>query len=227
MTGCFNNAFFHIKCFRKLTLTVDKINVYHTELRVSVLGPGIRRAIWVQGCSIHCPFCLVKDSWNPKLGQKVKIEFLVDEIVAQHDIEGITITGGEPIDQASGLAMFLEILGQKRPDLSVMIFSGYVYETLVKREDRYINTVLAHCDILVDGPFLINQRCNDAWRGSANQRIFYLTNRYSAKDYIKAQGGGVEVYLRPTGMFVVGVPNIGVVETLEKQLASEGILFKK
>lgn len=143
-----------------------------------VEGPGARFALWVQGCSIRCPGCC-----NPHLfaggGEPVAVEALLDEVrAALPSIEGLTLLGGEPFEQAPALARLAA--GARAHGLSVMTFTGYTLEGLRARRDAGTEALLAATDLLVDGPYLERrpERCR-RWAGSENQRFHYLTSRYT------------------------------------------------
>ena len=70
-----------------------------------VLGPGQRLVIWVQGCCFDCPGCVAPD-WIPqKQAQLIAPDKLTDYILTLPDLDGITVSGGEPITATEILAM--------------------------------------------------------------------------------------------------------------------------
>lgn len=142
--------------------------------RTTAEGPGLRSAVWVRGCSIRCPGCI-----NPHLfefaGPRTAIVDLAAEVI-QADVEGLTLLGGEPFDQANGCATLAELV--RSAGLGVMTFSGYSYESLVERGDITAR-LLAATDLLVDGPYRHEQPEQErSLVGSTNQRFIHLTDRY-------------------------------------------------
>ncbi len=139
-----------------------------------VLGPGLRYAIWTQGCPFRCEGCATPNSRPFLRDKQVRIEDLGADILSRPYIEGITISGGEPFLQAASLADLLEMVLSKRPDLTVMAFSGFVLESLCWDD---ATRLLQYLDVLIDGPYV--QKLNDdhGLRGSSNQRILFLTPR--------------------------------------------------
>src|SRR5262245_23982306 len=91
-------------------------------------GPGRRYALWVQGCRIRCPGCCNPHFFAERGGRSVSPRQIIDEVCAARDIEGITLLGGEPFDQAAALAEVAR--GARDLGLSVMSFSGYRLEDL-------------------------------------------------------------------------------------------------
>ncbi len=104
-------------------------------------------------------------------GTRVSITSIVSEIVrnrVNHD--GVTILGGEPFDQPGPVAELVSRL--KQHDLHITIYSGYTLDTLIARKDARADYILTHTDILIDGPFVFQERNNAGeYRGSRNQRI--------------------------------------------------------
>ncbi|BAS07737.1 anaerobic ribonucleoside-triphosphate reductase-activating protein [Arthrobacter sp. Hiyo4] len=117
-------------------------------------GPGLRTAVWFQGCSIQCKGCINPHLFNPRGGTRTPIAELVEQAVAA-GVEGLTLIGGEPFDQpVSGAA--LASTAQER-GLGVIAFSGYEYESLLDRDDD-TKAFLAATDLLVDGPYQAETR---------------------------------------------------------------------
>ena len=112
----------------------------HSQLESSqVNGPGCRAVIWVQGCSLGCAECWNKSSHSHSGGHEVKIQVLVDSIETQWlagTISGLTISGGEPLEQAPALVTLLEAVRKVRPSISIGLFSGYAEKELVQGQFR-------------------------------------------------------------------------------------------
>ena len=153
------------------------------EPRSRANGPGTRFVIWFQGCSLGCPGCFNPDTHapGPRPGRTSHtVDELVAQILAQGDaIEGITLSGGEPFEQPDA-ALALVSAVRARTGLSILIFSGYTIEEV--RELPQGPAILAQIDVLVDGRYEARQRLGRGLRGSANQRIHLLGDRYRAGD---------------------------------------------
>lgn len=89
--------------------------VYMKEPAVRVLGPGVRYALWVQGCPRRCPGCVAENAWDPDGGERIPVDALAVEIVLS-GAEGLTVSGGEPFLQAEALAELLEKVKKTLPD---------------------------------------------------------------------------------------------------------------
>nr|WP_280513527.1 4Fe-4S single cluster domain-containing protein [Intrasporangium calvum] len=145
--------------------------------RTRAEGPGERFAVWVQGCSVRCSGCFNPHLWGPSLGQEVRVADLVADAVSA-GVEGVTLLGGEPFDQAPGAAEFAT--GVREAGLSVMTFTGFVREYLEgPKSPDGADRLLAATDLLVDGPYLADRRDpHRPWVGSTNQRFHFITDRY-------------------------------------------------
>ena len=134
-------------------------------------GPGARCAVWTQGCSVRCPGCFNPQTWTTRGGFSLPWPDLVSRVLAVSGIEGVTLLGGEPFDQAGPLGRFAAAV--RSAGLSVMTFTGHVLEDLPP------SLLLDSTDLLVDGPFLMDRpEPSRPWVGSANQRFHFLTDRY-------------------------------------------------
>lgn len=151
-------------------------------------GPGLRYVLYTQGCVHRCTTrCLNPELLSPRRGIEVPAIAVTDEVLRllrlYPELEGVTVLGGEPFEQAAALHAALRPL--RDAGLSVMLYSGHTLATL--REDPERARLLELADILVDGPFL-PERSDRAlvWRGSHNQSVRRLTGRYSAADLERA-----------------------------------------
>ena len=155
---------------------VRDIRLFGTVEDSIVDGPGLRYAVFVQGCSHRCPGCHNPESHDPAGGELRAIDELVDEIAANGLITGVTLTGGDPFDQVEASAELAHRI--KAAGLNLWTYTGYTYEELVARaeSDPATRQLLEATDVLVDGPFIEAQKSLLLpWRGSANQRVIDLT----------------------------------------------------
>ncbi len=171
-------------------------------------GPGRRFALWFQGCPLRCPGCC-----NPEMlpftgGTPMALGDVLAQIerAAQtHGIEGITLLGGEPLAHAAGAAALARAV--RSHGLTVMVFSGYTLEEARQLPDPAVAELLAHTDILVDGPYLRDRpESRRRWIGSANQRIHFLSDRYRADDPRWLLPNTLEIRLRGLELTVNGFP---------------------
>ncbi len=156
------------------------------ELRIAgvaddsvVDGDGYRFTIFTQGCPHHCAGCQNPETWDPAGGRTVDTEDLLRDILANPLLDGVTFSGGEPFVQSAPLAALARKL--RAHDLTVWAYTGYTLEVLAAQRDPDINALLAALDVLVDGPFLREQRdLTLRFRGSRNQRVIDLAKTREA-----------------------------------------------
>ena len=163
------------------------------ELRISdtveesiVDGPGIRYAVFVQGCPHHCPGCHNPQTHDFAGGRIVDTDALLAAISEDPLLDGVTFSGGEPFCQAAPLA----VLGQqiKARGLHLMAYSGFTFEQLYEMRGRDgIGDLLSVVDILVDGRFEEDKRSLELrFRGSSNQRIIDVPASLAAGHAVEA-----------------------------------------
>lgn len=147
------------------------IRLYGTVPDSIVDGPGLRYAVFVQGCSHGCPGCHNPDSQPCAGGTVHTIDDVVADIAANKLAQGLTVSGGEPFEQAAACA---ELARQAHElGLNVWTYSGYRYEQLEAGiPNSAARDLLDYTDVLVDGPFVQAQHSYDLkWCGSRNQRL--------------------------------------------------------
>ncbi len=166
-------------------------------------GPGLRLALWFQGCPLRCPGCC-----NPEMlpftgGTPTSVASVLRQ-VEQAGVEGVTLLGGEPLAHAAGAAALARELQARGK--SVMVFSGFTLEEARAMADPHVAGLLAHTDILVDGPYVREQPDDERrWIGSTNQRIHFLTGRYHYDDRWRKKNT-LEIRLRGNDLTVNGFP---------------------
>ena len=190
----------------------------------SVNGPGQRAVIWLQGCSIGCPRC-----WNPSThlrsgGSEWAVEKILawlDLVRSRIEISGLTISGGEPLEQAPGLVQLVEGVRDQFPDLSIGLFSGYgeteldrgsylCFPSAIAVEKRELwRRIRRTLDFAVLGRYNTLAPSNDPLITSRNQRLRLYSSRYSPADF-KPQH--VEVTIDGHGLTqITGFPVSGAV----------------
>ena len=133
-------------------------------------GPGLRYTVFTQGCPHGCPGCHNPQSHDFEGGKLVEISRIVKELAKNPLLDGITLSGGEPFCQGlacAGIARAAHEMG-----LNVWAYTGYVWETLVRENKPDWNALIEQVDVLVDGPFLLQEKSLELkFRGSRNQRL--------------------------------------------------------
>lgn len=140
-------------------------------------GDGLRLSIYFSGCSHNCFGCHNPDSHDPEKGvllDSVLTAEIVNKVNTNPLLDGITLSGGDPMFNPEALLEFLKFLKEKTKK-NIWCFTGYTYEQLLK--DPLRSECLKYIDTLVDGPFIMALRDPSlSFRGSTNQRILPLKN---------------------------------------------------
>lgn len=171
-------------------------------------GPGLRAILWLQGCTRRCEGCMNPDTHAQEPRTLVEVNDLIDWTLSRKDLEGVTISGGEPLLQAGPLAEYLE--GVSEAGLSVILYTGYTLGEILKSGSREQKRCLRFTDLLIDGPFEKNKILPFGLRGSSNQQFHFLSDRYtleSIESYEKKSLRRREVVVRcdGTGIVIGGV----------------------
>jgi len=187
-----------------------------------VNGPGLRAVVYFQGCSLGCPNC-----WNPEthvfVGQERNVAEVTDWIVSAHHgylLEGVTFSGGEPMQQADALLALVESLRRPVPELSFGMYSGYSERELANgrywlrsertpRDKQDIwRCIRSHLDFAVLGRYVAARPSALALRSSANQKLVLFSARYREEDFSPQE---VEVHIDPQGTAqMTGFPTIEI-----------------
>lgn len=181
------------------------LNVAATCSSTYALGPGKRAVVWVQGCVFRCPGCIAPEWIAMRPARLVSPEELVEGLLEDPEVSGLTFSGGEPMLQAVGLAQVAR-LARARRDLNVISFTGFIREQLENiPPGPGVADFLDQVDVLIDGPYISRLNNNRGLRGSENQRIHYLTDRLADVD-LENQLRKAEVILTDGQAMMVGVP---------------------
>lgn len=154
--------------------TPTHIRLYGTATDSIVDGIGLRFSVFTQGCPHQCSGCHNPESQLFEGGTLRAINELATEIEANRLIQGVTLSGGEPLEQAE--ACFVLARRLKEKGLNIWIYTGYLFEDIIAGNlGEAAKELLSVCDVLVDGPFVESLHSYDLqWRGSSNQRIIDL-----------------------------------------------------
>ncbi len=194
------------------------MNVARILYPVKVLGPGNRVGVWVCGCARGCKGCSNPELWDRKKEYEISIDKLVElikKIAAEHCVDGFTITGGEPFDQPEELYDLVKALGDISKD--IIVYSGYTIDEL--RDSSITGKVLSHIAVLIDGPYIEEQNTDVVMRGSDNQRVHLLKDKYRIlyEKYMKTSRNVIQNFTTTDGVVSVGIHRPG----FGKEIASE------
>ncbi|MGW5881760.1 4Fe-4S single cluster domain-containing protein [Streptomyces koyangensis] len=186
------------------------LNVAATRVGTRALGPGVRSVVWVQGCPFRCAGCVAPE-WIPERpARRADPDELAAELLADPQVTGFTLSGGEPMSQAAGLARLVRRARLLR-DVSVVCFTGYRLERLRTRPPAPgVPELLAAVDVLIDGTYVAALDDGRGLRGSGNQRVHHLTGRLAECGYdFEGRPRDVEIAVDGPEALLVGVPPRG------------------
>ncbi len=155
-----------------------KLRVHAIEPRSRANGPGARFVVWMQGCTLGCPGCFNPTTHDASGGREVDVDEVAAQLAHSAGIEGLSLSGGEPLQQAEAAVALLD--AARALGLSTLAFSGYTIDEI--RALPHGPAVLDRLDVLIDGRYVAGDRLATGLRGSANQRIQLLTARYQLAD---------------------------------------------
>lgn len=168
-------------------------------------GPGLRFALWFQGCPLRCPGCCNPEMLPFEGGTPTPVADVLRQLDGAAGVEGVSLLGGEPLAHAAGAVVLAREV--RRRGLSVMIYSGFTLEEARARGDAHIDELLALTDILVDGPYDRERPDNERrWIGSTNQRVHFFTDRYRLDEQWR-RSNTLEIRLRGNELSVNGFPS--------------------
>ena len=181
-----------------LAATQARIHAFEPKSRAN--GPGARFVVWFQGCTLGCPGCFNPTTHDAGGGRAIALDELVAELTRTAragGLEGLSLSGGEPLQQPEAARVLLD--AARALGLSTLAFSGYAIDEI--RALPGGPDVLARLDVLIDGRYIARERLATGLRGSANQRIQLLTDRYALAD-VEATPVA-EIRIGPTGDVVL------------------------
>jgi len=184
----------------------DSLYLYHIVETTKVLGKGNRFAIWVQGCDKRCQNCIVPDSWSKTDGGfEISIDDLVQKILDIPNLDGVTISGGEPFLQSSQLVNLIQKLNSSA-NLNYIIYSGLNYDDIL--EDEKQNELLNIIDLLIDGEYVDKLNSEIPLIGSSNQGVYIISDDGSIlADFMLSQKSrDLEFLIQDNKIFMVGIP---------------------
>ena len=186
---------------------------------IEVLGPGKRVGIWFCGCPRRCEGCSNPELWefqdryytSPQL-----VYELITQIAKDHPIDGFTITGGDPLYQANELQQLVVLLGAISED--ILVYTGY---SLNEISADQLNGIA----VLIDGEYIKSRNNNCILRGSDNQSIHILDDRYRERynDYLSSTENQIQNFMTSDGVVSVGIHKPNFLTDLNKGMIKKGV----
>lgn len=202
-----------------MTISLNKLH-----FPVTTLGYGRRVGIWFQGCSIRCPGCVSRDTWEKTPDKEIELEALMEQLapwLAKAD--GVTISGGEPFDQPEALEALCQKL-KRRFAGDLLVYSGHPFANLTQD----FVSILQMCDVLISEPYQVATPQTRWLRGSDNQHLHLLSplarERYGedANTRLWQEQRQLDLVETDGDLWLAGIPAPGMLSKLEEALTRRG-----
>ena len=147
-------------------------------------APGVSTTFFVQGCPFHCEGCHNKDTWDFGGGKEFTpqtLDDIINALTANNISRNLCIMGGEPLCQENQFLthLIIKTVKEQLPKTKIYIWTGYLYEDLLKNPNPHLEEILSLSDVLIDGPYIASLRdITLQMRGSSNQRIIELHQNF-------------------------------------------------
>lgn len=160
----------------------DTLRVFGITGDSIVDGPGLRLAVFTQGCPHGCPGCHNPQSHDFAGGYDATLESILARVRKNPLLAGITLSGGEPMEQAAACLALVQALPQ---GLTTWLYSGWTWEEIMQSGDADRIALAQACDVLVDGRFVLAERSLElTFRGSRNQRLIDVPKTLAAGEIV-------------------------------------------
>ena len=199
---------------------------------VTALGPGHRIGLWFQGCSIGCKGCCSHDTWVATADHTIALSDVLDWVRTQSldDVDGFSISGGEPFDQPDALLGLLLALRNlpARGDAKlrdILIYSGHPWHRL----QRLHRSIVMLADAVISEPF-VHSLPGEGLLGSANQRLHFISELGRARygdQATNAESPAMQVHFDGRQLWMIGIPRHGDLDRLQSRLSKVGVTMNK
>ena len=181
-----------------------------------VNGPGNRFVLWTQGCSKGCSECFNPETWSTVTYKEYSpIELF--HIIRNFEVDGITISGGDPLEQEEELLELLMLLSSIRFKKGIILFSGFTRAEISRSPIR--EACLKYIDVLIDGRYEKNLKLDFSLRGSSNQEFYFFSDKISRDELFFDQE--IEISCLEGDIMMTGFPKIS-----RKILKDLGVILK-
>lgn len=178
--------------------------ISHWLYPVQVLGPGNRLALWVQGCRRKCQGCISPElqDYSGTNYDVNTLSIIINTLMQTHNLDGITISGGEPFDQCDDL---VELCSQLSTN-DILVYTGYSDDEL--RCIYPADLTLTKIGVIITSPYIEELNDNLPLRGSSNQEIIFLKNslKNSYTSYLESSHREQQLFVEDNAIYFAGIP---------------------
>lgn len=181
-----------------------------------VNGPGNRFVLWTQGCTKGCSECFNPETWSTSVYKEYSPSQIF-ELAKNYPIDGITISGGDPLEQEDELLELLMLFSTIGLKKGVILFTGFTRAEISSNPIR--EACLKYIDVLIDGRYEKNLKLDFSLRGSSNQEFYFFSDKIHKEELCFDQE--VEISLVEDSVIITGFPNLS-----RKVLKQLGVYLK-
>ena len=181
-----------------------------------VNGPGNRFVLWTQGCSKGCSECFNPETWSNNIFKEYSPRQIF-EVIRNFEVDGITISGGDPLEQEYELLELLFLLKEIKLSKGIILFTGFSRDEI--RENPIREKCLQYIDVLIDGRYEKNLKVDFSLRGSSNQEFYFFSHKISRNELVFDQE--IEISCIEGDIMLTGFPNVS-----RKILKDLGVILK-
>ncbi len=206
-------------------------NLAHFIPKSNVNGPGDRAVVWVGGCLRGCYNCFNPELWSFKKRNLIEPSELAKQII-ETGSEGLTLSGGDPLDSPYATLRLLEALhdseGNLNPLLSkgIILFTGFTIEEI--EQNAIFTQIVSMVDLLIEGRYIDNLRTQSGLHGSSNQRFIWNSKKGRGKMLVNPEDiefdQDFEVHIQGDKIIVTGFPEMS--KSARKHLKDLGLSIK-
>ena len=194
---------------------------------IETLGYGKRIGIWTIGCSHGCYNCCNPELWdsNPNKNLSLSQVFTMLKSITQ-PVDGVTISGGDPFQQLEELDELVSFIAAEITD-DILIYTGYTLKQLQSWNNDHVTNIIGKISVLIDGKYVDHLNDNRSLRGSSNQQIHLLNEKYQERYQQQLQGNRkVQTVSVNQDILAFGIPVKQTKSTLQEVLPQYGITMK-
>ena len=205
----------------------DYLYIHSISCPITVLGPGKRIVLWLEGCSLNCTGCMAASMKIRHQRNQMPVYKIIESFKQPTEgLDGITISGGEPFEQADPLCEMVKLI-KSETHLDIMMYSGYTIKELNEYSES-ARQILSLIDILVDGRFEEGLSNKKMWRGSDNQKLHLLSERAQKYRYVENARYDTKRPLsfeldKNNELKIIGIPERGFIRLFEETLLTKGM----
>jgi anaerobic ribonucleoside-triphosphate reductase activating protein len=168
-----------------------------------VNGPGNRFVLWTQGCSKGCKECFNPETWSTNVYKELS-PTQIFELIKNFEVDGVTISGGDPLEQEDELLELLMLISTIRLRKGVILFSGFTRAEISR--DPIREECLRYVDVLIDGRYEKNLKVDFSLKGSSNQTFYFFSDKILSSELLFDQE--VEISSFEDSVIITGFPNV-------------------